>query len=115
MAVGGRNIPTDSIREAVCLFEGDARQAISRFPANVNVAAAISLAGLGVDETTVEIWADPGVDRNEHRLVARSVSNELETRVVNLPDPENPKTSGITAYSILALLRRLVDPLTVGS
>lgn len=115
VAVDGKTVATDSIRAPVCLFTGNAREAIARFPANVNVAAAISLAGLGPDRTSVEIWADPGVERNQHRLIARSVCNEMETQVINLPDPDNPRTSGITAYSIVAVLKRLVDPVSVGT
>ena len=113
--VNGRLLRTAEIREPVLLFAGSAREAIRRLPVNVNVAAAVSLAGLGPDRTRVEVWADPGVDRNRHQLEVRSAVSEFTTAVVNLPDPENPKTSAVTAYSIIGALRRLVQPLAVGS
>lgn len=113
--IEGRRIGTATITHPLCLFKGSARQAIRLFPVNVNVAAALSLAGLGADETVVELWADPDADRNRHQISVRSTSNAFTAEVVNLPDPNNPKSSSITAHSIIAALRRLVDPMTVGS
>jgi len=110
-----RAVATREIKEPVRLFAGSARDAIRLLPVNVNVAAAVSLAGLGADRTTVEVWADPAVDRNHHEVHVRSAVGVFSVAVDNLPDPENPKTSAVTAYSIVAALRRLVEPLAVGS
>lgn len=113
--VDGRVLRTAEIRGPVRLFAGAARDAIRLLPVNVNVAAAVSLGGLGAERTHVEVWADPGVDRNRHQLRVRSAVGEFTTAVDNLPDPENPKTSAVTAYSIIGALRRLVEPIAVGS
>ena len=111
----GRSVPADSIAEPLLLFSGSARQAIRLFPANVNVAAAVSLAGVGPDDTQVEVWADPRVARNTHRIEVRSTANEFTIETSNLPDPDNPRSSTITGHSIVALLRRLTEPLVIGT
>lgn len=111
----GRTIETAAIDQPLCLFRGSAREAIRLFPVNVNVAAALSLAGVGPDKTQVEVWADPDTDRNRHAIFVRSRSNAFTAEVVNIPDPDNPKSSGITGYSIVAALRRIVGPMAVGS
>ena len=115
VSVDGESLATASIREPVRLFAGSARDAVVRFPVNVNVAAALSLAGLGPDRTRVEVWADPGLDRNRHEISVRSATSAFTATVVNLPDPDNPRSSGITGHSIVAALRRMTDPLVVGS
>ena len=115
VTVGGRNVATQGIAEPLLLFSGSAREAIRRFPVNVNVAAAVSLAGLGPDRTEVEVWADPAARRNEHRLDILSSASEFTATSVNLPDPDNPKTSAITGHAMVAALRRLVAPLVVGT
>jgi aspartate dehydrogenase len=99
----------------VLMFSGSAREAIRQFPQNINVAATVSLAGLGPDETQVEIWADPGVNRNRHELLVESSAGEMTVVLTNVPDPENPKTSAITAYSVVTLLQRLTEKVSVGS
>lgn len=110
-----RNIAVEGIEEPLKVFEGSAREAIAGFPANVNVAVALSLAGIGPDATRVEIWADPTVTRNTHTIVVRSDSADLTMTIENIPSDENPRTGRITALSALAALRRLTEPLMVGS
>jgi aspartate dehydrogenase len=110
-----RGISVDDIKEPVRVFEGTARQAIAGFPANVNVAVALSLAGIGPDQTRIEIWADPGVTRNTHTVIVKSDSSDLTMTIENVPSPDNPRTGRITALSVLAALRRLTAPLVVGS
>jgi aspartate dehydrogenase len=110
-----RSIDLAGLREPLLLFEGSAREAIAGFPANVNVAVALSLAGIGPDATRAEIWADPGVTRNTHTIVVRSDSSDLTMTIENIPSEENPRTGRITALSVLAALRRLTAPLVVGS
>lgn len=109
-----RGISVDGLREPLLVFEGSAREAIAGFPANVNVAVALSLAGIGPDRTRCEIWADPGVTRNTHTIVLKSDSSDLTMTIENIPS-ENPRTGRITALSVLAALRRLTAPLVVGS
>jgi aspartate dehydrogenase len=110
-----RNIALDGLTEPLLVFQGSAREAIAGFPANVNVAVALSLAGIGPDQTRVEIWADPTVTHNTHSIVVSSDSAELNMTIQNIPSRENPRTGRITALSALALLRRLTAPLAVGS
>lgn len=110
-----RNISVAGLKEPLRVFEGSAREAIAGFPANVNVAVALSLAGIGPDQTRVEIWADPGVTRNTHTIIVKSDSSDLTMTIENIPSEENPRTGKITALSVLAALRRLTAPLAVGS
>lgn len=108
-------IDLDAIDRPTRIFSGTAREAAKGFPANVNVAAALSLAGAGPDRTQVEIWADPALTRNVHEfeIVADCVRFSVSTE--GLPSPENPKTSAVVPLSVLATLKRMVDPLRVGT
>jgi len=96
------------------IFEGNARAAAKGFPANINVSVALSLAGIGPDRTMVEIWADPTVTRNVHRIEVDSDSARFSMTIENIPS-ENPKTGRITALSVIACLRKLHAPLRVGT
>lgn len=107
-------IALDGLGEAKRIFAGSAREAARGFPANVNVAAALSLAGIGADKTEVEIWADPTIDRNMHEIEVEADSARLFLRIENVPS-ENPRTGRITALSVIATLRGLVAPLKVGT
>ena len=80
----------------------------------MNVAAALSLAGIGPEQTTIEIWADPAVDRNCHTIEVEADSARFSLTIENVPS-ENPKTGKITALSVLAALRKLHAPLRVGT
>jgi aspartate dehydrogenase len=96
------------------IFDGTAREAARGFPANLNVAVALSLAGIGADRTRVEIWADPTVTRNTHRIEVDADSARFSMTIENIPS-ENPKTGLITALSVIACLRKLNAPLRVGT
>lgn len=100
---------------ALCVFTGSAREAARGFPANVNVAAALALAGVGPDRTTIEIWADPDVDRNIHRIEVEAEAARLSMQIENVPSLENPKTGRLTPLSVIALLRKLTSPLAIGT
>jgi aspartate dehydrogenase len=104
-----------TIAVATRVFQGNARDAALGFPANVNVAAALALAGIGPDRTQVEIWADPGVTRNTHTIRVEADSARLTMTIENVPSESNPRTGRITALSVLACLRGLVSALKVGS
>jgi aspartate dehydrogenase len=108
-------IELEGLAEPLKVFEGTARAGAEGFPANVNVAAALSLAGIGPDATTLEIWADPGVTRNTHTVIVEAESARLEMTIENVPSPENPRTGLITPLSVIASLRRFADPLQVGT
>ncbi len=108
-------ISLEGLTRPLKVFEGSARDGARGFPANVNVAAALSLAGIGPDLTRLEIWADPGVTRNTHDFEVEADSARFRMTIENVPTTENPRTGRITALSVIAALRGLVDPLKVGS
>jgi aspartate dehydrogenase len=110
-----RGLSVEGLKAPLRVFAGSAREAIAGFPANVNVAVALSLAGIGPDRTQVEVWADPSVTRNTHTVMVKSDSSDLTMTIENIPSEENPRTGRITALSVLAALRRLTSPLVVGS
>lgn len=107
------NIDLSAIDTKTRLFEGSALEAAKGFPANVNVAATLSLAGIGPEKTRVEIWADPQTNRNTHEIVVETEFSTLEARISNAPDPANPKSSVLAAQSIIAALQGLSEPLAV--
>jgi len=107
------NIDISEIKAPLRIFEGTARQAAVGFPANLNVAVALALAGIGPDLTRLEIWADPGVTRNTHRIVVDADSARLDMTIENVPS-ENPKTGRITALSVISTLKKINAPLCVG-
>ena len=108
------NIDIERITEPLRIFEGTAREAAKGFPANLNVAVALSLAGIGPDRTRLEIWADPALTRNVHRVEVESDSARFSMSIENIPS-ENPKTGRITALSVIAFLRKQRAPLRVGT
>jgi aspartate dehydrogenase len=108
------NISIESITEPLKIFEGSAREAAKGFPANLNVAVALSLAGLGPDRTRLEIWADPALTRNTHRIEVESDSARFSMTIENIPS-ENPRTGRITALSVIACLRKQRAALRVGT
>lgn len=110
-----RGIDVTDLTEPLKIFEGSAREGAKGFPANVNVAAALSLAGIGPDRTRLEIWADPAVSRNMHRITVEADSARFEMAIENLPSQENARTGKITALSALAALKGLVSTVKVGS
>ncbi|MFA6225886.1 MAG: aspartate dehydrogenase [Methanoregula sp.] len=95
------------------LFSGKANECIKAFPKNVNVSVAMSLAA-GQD-TDVELWIDPAVDRNVHELFIEGDFGETYVKVTNFPSPDNPATSYLAALSILSLLEDLNSPIVVGT
>ena len=109
------SIDVSGLTEPLLVFKGSARDAAAGFPANVNVAAALGLAGIGADRTRVEVWADPTIDRNFHSVSVISDSGEATMTIRNIPSKENPKTGLIVANSVIATLQRLNAPLVAGS
>ena len=97
------------------VFEGSAREGARGFPANVNVAAALGLAGVGPDRTRLEIWADPALERNTHQIEVDADTARFSLKIENVPTAENPKTGKITALSVIAALRAISAPLRAGT
>lgn len=108
-------ISLDGLKTPLRVFAGNAREAARGFPANVNVAAALALAGIGPDRTDVEVWADPTIDRNRQSVTIVSDSGEATMVMNNVPSEENPRTGRIVANSVLAALDRFAAPLVAGS
>jgi aspartate dehydrogenase len=108
------DISVEGLNAPKRVFVGTAREAAKGFPANVNVVAALSLAGIGPDRTTIEIWADPGVTRNCHSIEVDADSARLSFAIENVSS-ENPRTGRITALSVVAALRKLTAPIRVGT
>ena len=104
----------DGLNSALRVFKGSARDAAAAFPANVNVVAALSLAGIGPDRTMVEVWADPAVTRNCHHIKVDADSACFSMSIENIPS-ENLRTGRITALSVIAALRKLTAPLRIGT
>jgi aspartate dehydrogenase len=108
------NISVEGLNEAKLVFSGTARDAAAGFPANVNVVAALALAGIGPDRTMIDIWADPSKTRNCHLIEVDADSAAFTLSIENIPS-ENPKTGKIVALSVLATLRKLGASLRVGT
>jgi len=97
------------------LFSGPAREAVQRFPKNVNVAATLSLAGLGFDQTHVQVAVDPLATRNSHKVIIEGNFGRARIEVENLPSPTNPATSYLASLSAIAMLRRILSPIEIGA
>lgn len=110
-----RGIDILSLVEPTLIFSGSAIEAAKAFPANVNVVAAVSLAGIGPEKTTIEVWADPFARQNSHRLRVESDSSNFEIKLVNFPSPTNPKTSHLASLSVIATLRDIGKNFLIGA
>ena len=99
-----QGLDLSSLSEAKQLYAGSVRDAAQLFPANVNVAVALSLAGVGPDLTQYQIWADPEVERNTHVYRVESDESNFEVRVAGVPSATNPATGALTPLSALRLL-----------
>jgi aspartate dehydrogenase len=109
-------IKLDQVKQRTVVYEGAAAEAVRMFPANVNVAAVLSLAGIGVDRTKVRIVADPAFTTNQHEIEAKGSFGEFKFTVNNVPSPGNPKTSYLAVLSAIECLRSVCDDgMRVGS
>lgn len=113
--IKSKGIYLEGIKAPVIVFDGVANDAVQCFPKNINVAAIISLVGLGFKKTRVKIIADPKETRNCHRIIVKGAFGELETIVKNVPSPRNPKTSYLAALSAVATLRKIFNTIDVGT
>jgi aspartate dehydrogenase len=109
-----QRIDLDAIKAETLIFEGAATEAVKAFPANVNVVAALSLAGVGPERTRIKIFAVPGQERNQHRILIEGEFGRLRIEVENVPS-ENPRTGKLSYLSAIASLRELGTPVRVGN
>ena len=108
-------VDLDTVKEPTIVFDGPVIEACRLFPANVNVSAALSMAGIGPQRTTIRIYADPTVTRNTHEIEIEGEFGRLAIKIENVPSPTNPRTGQLSALSALALLRRITSPVRVGT
>jgi aspartate dehydrogenase len=108
-------IDLDALTSARVLYEGPARGGVPLFPANVNIAAVLSMAGIGFDRTRLRVVADPAIDRNTHTIEIRGRTGTITVRLENVPAPDNPKTAWLACYSALAALKQMNSPIRYGT
>lgn len=108
-------IALDNLNEDTILFEGNAFSAIKAFPQNINVAATLSIAGIGPENTIVRIIASPNITRNIHEIEIESDAGKITTRTENVIHPDNPKTSYLAVLSAVATLKQILEPVRVGT
>ncbi|HJH31278.1 MAG TPA: aspartate dehydrogenase [Methanosarcinaceae archaeon] len=109
------HINLDNITCRTVLFEGTANEAVRAFPANVNVAASLSIAGIGFEKTKVRIIADPALSTNMHEILVEGDFGKFTTKVENVPSPTNPKTSYLAALSAIATIKKIASPFQIGT
>jgi aspartate dehydrogenase len=105
----------NEIKKPTVIYEGNAEEAVKLFPSNINVAASLSLAGIGPKKTKVQIVADPNIKSNIHEIIAEGKFGVLKSRVENVPSPDNPKTSYLAALSAVATLKKIGEAIQVGT
>ena len=110
-----RGIDLRGLKKPRVVFEGSAREAVKAFPRSVNVAATLSLAGIGLDKTKVRIIADPKLRLNVHEIRVRGKAGELVTEARNVSSPDAPRTSYLAALSAIQTLRNLSESIRVGT
>jgi aspartate dehydrogenase len=108
-------IDLDRLDGAVTLFDGTAREGVPHFPANVNIAAALSLAGIGFDRTRLTVVADPALKFNTHFIRIRGASGSIDLRFENVPSPDNPRTAVLAGFSALAAFKNFSSTVRYGT
>ena len=108
-------IDLDRLDGPATLFDGTAREGVPHFPANVNIAAALSLAGIGFDRTRLTVVADPALKFNTHFIRIRGPTGTIDLRFENLPSPDNPRTAMLAGFSALAAFKQFSSPVRYGT
>ncbi len=106
-------VDLEHVNQATVFFKGTARRGSIEFPANANVAATIALAGLGMDQTMVELSVDPHINKNKHTIVAEGMFGEMTIELVGVPLASNPKTSTLAALSVIRACRNSVEAIQI--
>jgi aspartate dehydrogenase len=110
-----QKIDLDRLTSPLVLFDGSAREGVPHFPANVNIAAVLSLAGIGFDRTRLKVIADPGLRYNTHTIDIRGASGAISIKFESVPSPDNPKTAMLACYSALAAFNAFRQPVRYGT
>jgi aspartate dehydrogenase len=108
-------VDLDRLAGATTLFDGTAREGVPHFPANVNIAAVLSLAGIGFDRTRLKVVADPALKFNTHYINIRGKTGTIAIKLESVPSPDNPKTAMLACYSALAALKAFGSPVRYGT
>ena len=108
-------VDLERLPAAATLFEGSARDGVPHFPQNVNIAAVLSLAGIGFDRTRLEVVADPGLRYNTHTIRVSGKAGQFTVQMENVPSPDNPKTAWLACYSALAALKEFKSSARYGT
>ena len=109
------SIDVEKIERPTVVFDGDAGEAIKKFPLNINVASILALAGPGKKGTRVRIIVDPDIKRNVHEISVHGEFGEMKCTVQNTPHPQNPKTSYLAALSAIAMVKKIVGVVHIGT
>lgn len=113
--VEAKKINLGKINRETVLFSGCAKDAVKYFPQNINVAAVLSLAGIGANKTKVRVIASPKVSKNVHEILIESAAANISTRTENILHPDNPKTSYLAVLSAIATLKGILEPVKIGT
>lgn len=113
--VEASGIDLERLAGPVTLYEGPAREGVPHFPANVNIAAVLSLAGIGFDRTRLKVVADPRLTHNTHTIDIRGKTGNISIKLENVPSPDNPKTAWLACYSALAALKAMQAKVRYGT
>ncbi len=108
-------VDLDGLRAPRVLFDGTAREGVPHFPANVNIAAVLSMAGIGFDKTRLKVIADPALKHNTHYIDIKGRTGNISIKLENVPAPDNPKTAWLACYSALAALKAAKSPVRYGT
>ena len=108
-------VDLDGLRGPRTLYDGPARAGVPLFPANVNIAAVLSMAGIGFDRTRLKVVADPGLKYNTHHISVRGRTGNISIKLENVPAPDNPRTAWLACYSALAALKAAKSPVRYGT
>jgi aspartate dehydrogenase len=110
-----QGIDLDALEAPLTIYEGPARGGVPLFPANVNIAAVLSMAGIGFDRTKLKVVADPELRHNTHFIEIRGRTGNITIKLENVPAPDNPKTAWLACYSALAALKLAKSPIRYGT
>jgi aspartate dehydrogenase len=110
-----QGVDLDHLDGPVVLFDGTARAGVPHFPANVNIAAVLSMAGIGFDRTRLKVVADPALKFNTHYINVRGKTGTINIKFESVPSPDNPKTALLACYSAIAAIKQFNSPVRYGT
>jgi aspartate dehydrogenase len=110
-----RGIDVTTMAKPTRIFAGTAREAARAFPDKFNLAAVVALASGGPDRVDIEIWLDPAVERNVHRISVDADSTRFDMEIQNVPNPGHEGTGPLVGYSVIAALKDLTATCRIGT